>query len=716
MPSPRRTILLTAAPSRILIMLLQTLRINSQCDPCIGTSASTFKVMPGTNCKEYVQCSAGQKIGDLECQGDTVFDEGAQYCNWPDSVTCVDAPCPTVSPISAEEAGPVESDNCPNPCQPGFSGFQTRPGTGCSKYVQCLDGEVTDELSCTGDNIFKQSGGYCDWPGGSTCDPVVCPEQLGTAAPTVAPSNVTSINYVEGDDSASTVDNTADDSCTNPCPLDYVGFQTVPNTECKKYVQCDSGSAVWEFECPDGGIFIQDDGNCRMVSTDESQSNGTDVDELWAVDNGACAPVPCPGSADETSHSDTAKPTPTPATAYQNVQKFLFQRQGMIRNVVLRSQNGPSSEYTFDDMLTALDTMEFKLPRPVSFFLGENNQLKGLNYGLVNLAAFLANAMVEGIRIDSCEEWNTDDIDGTGWKYPLSNSCGMNTREYTREVCREDVNYQCPTDNTMEITATSKPGENWIEKGKAGPPPLSCAPSDGGYPGYYDALTDTVVQAAFANTRGRVDTEGCCWWGRGALLTRGRCILGKLNKYLGKGALDEGYSAPFRYINFCSTPNAICDSYSTRELRWILGFFEWSEVIQPYNNIGDGWNYYDKLKEFVDGGMRDDKFFLSTINILTRKCNDGLCQNIEIPFEEERKANFRRIIDEVFELPLKGNFQVTDYPTPQPTSFPTQQPTKKEKKKVQIVELPSSAYARRLSLVACIASIASAVSVWALFL
>jgi len=139
-------------------------------------------------------------------------------------------------------------------------------------------------------------------------------------------------------------------------------------------------------------------------------------------------------------------------------------------------------------------------------------------------------------------------------------------------------------------------------------------------------------------------------------------------------------------------------------------------VIQLYNNIGDGWNYFDKLKEFVDGGMRDDKFFLSTINILTRKCNDGLCQNIEIPFEEERKANFRRIIDEVFELPLKGNFQVTDYPTPQPTSFPTQQPTKKEKKKVQIVELPSSAYARRLSLVACIASIASAVSVWALFL
>jgi hypothetical protein len=28
---------------------------------------------------------------------------------------------------------------------------------------------------------------------------------------------------------------------------------------------------------------------------------------------------------------------------------------------------------------------------------------------------------VEGIKIDSCDEWNVDDIDGDKWKYPLAN-------------------------------------------------------------------------------------------------------------------------------------------------------------------------------------------------------------------------------------------------------------------------------------------------------
>lgn len=33
----------------------------------------------------------------------------------------------------------------------------------------------------------------------------------------------------------------------------------------------------------------------------------------------------------------------------------------------------------------------------------------------------------------------------------------------------------------------------------------------------------TILFALDANTLGRIDTEGCCFWGRGVLLTRGRC-------------------------------------------------------------------------------------------------------------------------------------------------------------------------------------------------
>lgn len=46
------------------------------------------------------------------------------------------------------------------------------------------------------------------------------------------------------------------------------------------------------------------------------------------------------------------------------------------------------------------------------------------NLRFFNIAAFLANAMDEGIRIDSCDEWNMDSVQNDG-KLPLSNLCGQ---------------------------------------------------------------------------------------------------------------------------------------------------------------------------------------------------------------------------------------------------------------------------------------------------
>lgn len=182
-------------------------------------------------------------------------------------------------------------------------------------------------------------------------------------------------------------------------------------------------------------------------------------------------------------------------------------------------------------------------------------------------------------------------------------------------------------------------------------------------------------------------------WGRGALLTRGRCIMGKLNKYLGKQAADEGYNSPYKYIDFCEDPNAVCDSYITRELRWTVAFLEWSDMVQNYVYIddltGSKWTYWDRLKSFVDGGMVDNSFIDQVINILVRKCHDGACKDNEIPYEEERKNNFRRIIGEVFVLPLAED-EVPDIITRPPTPVPTPRPTRK--KKEQLVLLPSSAY------------------------
>jgi len=54
------------------------------------------------------------------------------------------------------------------------------------------------------------------------------------------------------------------------------------------------------------------------------------------------------------------------------------------------------------------------------------------------------------------------------------------------------------------------------------PPPFSCRPrSDSNdYAGYWDARTGASSNTAYSNALGRTDLEGCCWWGRGVLLTR----------------------------------------------------------------------------------------------------------------------------------------------------------------------------------------------------
>lgn len=54
-----------------------------------------------------------------------------------------------------------------------------------------------------------------------------------------------------------------------------------------------------------------------------------------------------------------------------------------------------------------------------------------------------------------------------------------------------------------------------------------------------------------ANTAGRTDVEGCCWWGRGVIQTTGICNFGKLNYYLGARASKEGRDSPYPDVDFC---------------------------------------------------------------------------------------------------------------------------------------------------------------------
>lgn len=50
-------------------------------------------------------------------------------------------------------------------------------------------------------------------------------------------------------------------------------------------------------------------------------------------------------------------------------------------------------------------------------------------YGLINVAAFLAQAMKETIRYDACDENSWDRV-GDDLMYPISNACGQLGQSY----------------------------------------------------------------------------------------------------------------------------------------------------------------------------------------------------------------------------------------------------------------------------------------------
>ena len=78
-----------------------------------------------------------------------------------------------------------------------------------------------------------------------------------------------------------------------------------------------------------------------------------------------------------------------------------------------------------------------------------------------------------------------------------------------------------------------------------------------------------------------------CWyrWGRGILFTRGICNFGRLNHYLGRKAAGQGF-LNYYDIDFCVYPQIVCED--TRALKWDVGYFEWADRVQTYQNTAEG--------------------------------------------------------------------------------------------------------------------------------
>ena len=195
----------------------------------------------------------------------------------------------------------------------------------------------------------------------------------------------------------------------------------------------------------------------------------------------------------------------------------------------------PSTVYNFEGFFDGLKVMHEQGVAGLKIYVGGHESDMNDDcahcymYGLVNVAAFLAQAMKETIRYDACDENSWDRV-GEELMYPISNSCGQLGQSYQDYHCSEDERHmECEIDPQMSITAVTN------AKWWGAPGPLMCGPRSK-YPqtGYWDFMYQcdniwanppetcdayvgqeggkAINNVAYPNAAGRTDVEGCCWW------------------------------------------------------------------------------------------------------------------------------------------------------------------------------------------------------------
>ena len=368
-----------------------------------------------------------------------------------------------------------------------------------------------------------------------------------------------------------------------------------------------------------------------------------------------------------------------------------------------------STLYTWDDLISALDTMATVGVSDYTFWIGDGSDITSDYHAMVNIAIFLGQSMSETIRFNACDENNWDfdkEVVGTNPKgYLFDSACGQLGQVYADYGASNPMS--CPRDSKMEINAVTS--GNWF----GAPPPVFTAPDsvfrhygliNAGTPtlGKWDhnltcdKLKGTVVDhdvpiflregcTVYVGQRAGIfewngysegTVEGCGWWGRGVIQTTGRENFGLLNHYLGRThVLDvpetDGRPSKVLYpdYDFCSNPEYLCSSTESSELKWIAGLFYWMRSVQNFVEPDElaklagssvAYNYRDELQNFVNNnfnvnelGLSDRDFIFGASGIVNRGCPRGNCNTGHIHNSAMRK---------IFTMRFLEAFGLVDYP------------------------------------------------------
>jgi len=164
--------------------------------------------------------------------------------------------------------------------------------------------------------------------------------------------------------------------------------------------------------------------------------------------------------------------------------------------------------------------------------LGDDSD-KGCQKGLANIAALLAQSMWESggdAPFSACDENN--------YVNRADAACTQRS-DGSLYASLNDKEWACEVDPQMTMIAET--AASWVTLG-----PMKCTPG-------------TV-------------TEGCCWWGRGAIQTTGPNNYGLLNREV----VQKISSLTAKNVDLCSNPEAMCQHPETK---WLGAIFYWANDV-----------------------------------------------------------------------------------------------------------------------------------------
>lgn len=538
-----------------------TSAFESNCNnPCIYIDGYSLQPLPQSNCHQYVLCQEYQETYRYTCPDGQNFNNAMKKCV-PGEVECeckldaqgseiivVEAAAESLSDTNAEAEAICSMHRGHVPRQ--------YPLNDCKEYVSCRrNGRVKTVSTCQEGFLFDEMLSVCNW-----LDRVQCRQEVllmggDTSNSFDALTLVNPNNNIEAHDAER--DETAERYNYYCAQVAGSNWSVIPIPGCKSFITCMAGKVQQIQDCAEGLIYDVNIKGCNfnyLVECSVTDRPTTSPTARPTASPTVPPPTRQPVSSSPTTRSPSAelptlggvggvkrtgKPTmrmtfppvsdsPTSSDAFPKVMEWIEEREDVLNEKVFRSYSRDGLSYRsywfqFNDFMQALKLMsETSITgnKKHIFYLGGSPA--EWEYGVVNVAAFLAQAMTESISKDTCDEYNweanSDDFsDGKGnpkegvqpdEHYAISNACGQSGLNYQEFRCdAEESHMECEVDRNMKIQATTS------EVYANAPPPLTCRPRTmtDSFTGFWDVMTGKESTAfPYENNFGRTDVEGCC--------------------------------------------------------------------------------------------------------------------------------------------------------------------------------------------------------------